>query len=65
VICGHIHHAVINASSGLRYINCGDWVENCTAVVEHFDGTFEVVRWTMPASLEARALAALGARPGA
>src|SRR5262245_25557729 len=46
VICGHIHHAVIRAGSGLRYINCGDWVESCTAVVEHFDGTFEIVRWT-------------------
>jgi UDP-2,3-diacylglucosamine pyrophosphatase LpxH len=65
VICGHIHHAVINATSGLRYINCGDWVESCTAVVEHFDGTFEVVRWTMPMPLEARALAVLEVRPGA
>ena len=38
VICGHIHHAVIRNDSGLCYINCGDWVESCTAVVEHFDG---------------------------
>jgi UDP-2,3-diacylglucosamine pyrophosphatase LpxH len=45
VICGHIHHAVIRNDFGLSYINCGDWVESCTAVVEHFDGRFEVVRW--------------------
>jgi hypothetical protein len=45
VICGHIHHAVIRNDSGLSYINCGDWVESCTAVVEHFDGRFEIVRW--------------------
>jgi UDP-2,3-diacylglucosamine pyrophosphatase LpxH len=45
VICGHIHHAVIRNDSGLCYINCGDWVESCTAVVEHFDGRFEIVRW--------------------
>ena len=46
VICGHIHHAVIHDDFGVRYINCGDWVESCTAVVEHPDGRFEVLRWT-------------------
>jgi len=46
VICGHIPHAVIHDDFGIRYINCGDWVESCTAVVEHSDGRFEVVLWT-------------------
>jgi UDP-2,3-diacylglucosamine pyrophosphatase LpxH len=46
VICGHIHHAVIRTACGIRYINCGDWVESCTAIVEHFDATFELVTWT-------------------
>jgi UDP-2,3-diacylglucosamine pyrophosphatase LpxH len=46
VICGHIHHAVIRDDLGLRYINCGDWVESCTAVVEDFNGQFEIVKWT-------------------
>ena len=46
VICGHIHHAAMHDEFGVRYINVGDWVESCTAVVEHFDGRFEVVRWT-------------------
>ena len=45
-ICGHIHHAVIRDDLGLRYINCGDWVESCTAVIENFDGEFEIIRWT-------------------
>jgi UDP-2,3-diacylglucosamine pyrophosphatase LpxH len=45
VICGHIHHAAMRNDFGLRYINCGDWVESCTAVVEHFDGQFEIVTW--------------------
>ena len=45
VICGHIHHAVIREDSGVRYLNCGDWVESCTAIVEHFDGRFEIVTW--------------------
>src|SRR5262249_24412320 len=45
VICGHIHHAVIEDIDGITYINTGDWVESCTAVVEHFDGTMELIRW--------------------
>jgi len=45
VICGHIHHATMHDGFGVRYINTGDWVESCTAVVEHFDGQFEIVRW--------------------
>jgi len=46
VICGHIHHAVIRDENDLRYVNCGDWVESCTAVVEHFDGRLEIIDWT-------------------
>jgi UDP-2,3-diacylglucosamine pyrophosphatase LpxH len=53
VICGHIHHAVMRTISGLRYVNCGDWVESCTAVVEHFDGAFEIVRWSSTTPLPA------------
>ncbi len=45
VICGHIHHAVIHDNFGIRYMNCGDWVESCTALGEHEDGTFEIIRW--------------------
>jgi UDP-2,3-diacylglucosamine pyrophosphatase LpxH len=46
VICGHIHHAVIRELSGTLYVNCGDWVESCTAVIEDFDGRLEIVAWT-------------------
>ena len=56
VICGHIHHAAIHDDFGVRYINCGDWVESCTAVVEHFDGRMEVVCWTGEAARAADAL---------
>lgn len=45
IICGHIHHAALTDEAGVRYINTGDWVESCTAVVEHLDGHFEVVHW--------------------
>jgi UDP-2,3-diacylglucosamine pyrophosphatase LpxH len=46
VICGHIHHAAIHEDFGVRYLNCGDWVESCTAIAEHHDGRFEIVTWT-------------------
>jgi hypothetical protein len=42
---------VIRDDLGLRYINCGDWVESCTAVIEHFNGQFEIVRWVGPGPL--------------
>ena len=46
VICGHIHHAAVRDDYGFTYINCGDWVESCTAIGERFDGRFEIINWT-------------------
>ncbi len=46
VVCGHIHHAEIRDLGGVLYCNDGDWVESCTALVEHFDGELEIVSWT-------------------
>ncbi len=31
--------------NGIRYINDGDWVESCTALVEHHDGQLELLDW--------------------
>jgi UDP-2,3-diacylglucosamine pyrophosphatase LpxH len=45
VICGHIHWAAIKDIDGTAYINCGDWVDSCTAIVEHLDGRLELVDW--------------------
>lgn len=46
VVCGHIHHAAIETIEGdITYVNTGDWVESCTAIVENFDGSLELVRW--------------------
>jgi len=45
VICGHIHHAEIKDIGGFLYVNTGDFVESCTAIVEHYSGTLELVRW--------------------
>jgi UDP-2,3-diacylglucosamine pyrophosphatase LpxH len=45
VICGHIHQAAQKHLHGVTYINTGDWVESCTAVVEDLDGTMRLVFW--------------------
>lgn len=45
VICGHIHHPEIRKIRDVDYLNCGDWVESCTALVEHDDGQIEIVFW--------------------
>lgn len=45
VVCGHIHSACLRETNGLLYINCGDWVDSCTAIVEHLDGQLELVEW--------------------
>ncbi|MDI6028223.1 UDP-2,3-diacylglucosamine diphosphatase [Corticibacterium sp. UT-5YL-CI-8] len=47
VICGHIHSAAHRDIAGLAYINTGDWVESCTAVVEHHDGRMELIDWSV------------------
>ena len=45
VVCGHIHHAEIRQLNGITYHNCGDWVESCTALIEHMDGRIELYTW--------------------
>jgi len=46
VICGHIHHAADRMLAGAHYLNCGDWVESCTAIVETLEGRLRVVAWS-------------------
>ncbi|WFB35780.1 UDP-2,3-diacylglucosamine diphosphatase [Kiritimatiellota bacterium B12222] len=50
VVCGHIHRADIKTIEGIEYYNTGDWVESCTALVEHFDGRMELIEWVIPKS---------------
>ncbi|HEY9555017.1 UDP-2,3-diacylglucosamine diphosphatase [Allosphingosinicella sp.] len=45
VVCGHIHTAETRDFDGVTYYNDGDWVESCTALVEHFDGSLEILHW--------------------
>lgn len=43
VVCGHIHKSERRVIDGIEYLNCGDWVESCTALVEHEDGRLEII----------------------
>ncbi|MFO1090989.1 MAG: UDP-2,3-diacylglucosamine diphosphatase [Hyphomicrobiales bacterium] len=45
VICGHVHTPADRDIGGIHYLNDGDWVESCTALVEHLDGRFEILEW--------------------
>ncbi len=45
VVCGHIHTAETRDFDGIAYYNDGDWVESCTALVEHADGRMEILHW--------------------
>jgi hypothetical protein len=44
----------------LIYAICGDWVDSCTAVVEHLDGRFELVRWGAQPAVPAARSAEVG-----
>ena len=48
VVCGHIHHAEIRKIGGVLYLNDGDWVESCSALVEDAQGNMEILRWADP-----------------
>jgi UDP-2,3-diacylglucosamine pyrophosphatase LpxH len=45
VVCGHIHKADLRDIEGVTYANDGDWVESCTALVEHDSGQLEILNW--------------------
>ncbi len=65
VICGHIHSASDRRIGDVRYLNCGDWVDSCSAIVEHYDGRLEVVHWGAPdgAQVQPAGAAPAAARP--
>jgi len=45
MVCGHIHRPEITTINDCIYLNCGDWVESCTALLEHHDGTIELIHY--------------------
>ncbi|HQT66350.1 MAG: UDP-2,3-diacylglucosamine hydrolase [Rhodospirillales bacterium 20-60-12] len=60
VVCGHIHHAEMRMVNGVLYLNDGDWVESCTALVEHVDGRLELLDWVAMNRLSYLALSGTG-----
>jgi len=57
IICGHIHTPENKQVGDIHYLNSGDWVESLTAIIEHHDGTMELVQYgTFLASHGARAI---------
>jgi UDP-2,3-diacylglucosamine pyrophosphatase LpxH len=48
VVCVHIHHAEIRRIGGVLYLNDGDWVESCSALVEDARGNMEILHWADP-----------------
>lgn len=44
-ICGHIHHWQMKYHGETLYINDGDWVEHCTALVETIQGDMQLLHW--------------------
>jgi UDP-2,3-diacylglucosamine pyrophosphatase LpxH len=46
VVCGHIHRARMATVHDVQYLNCGDWVESCTALVEDASGQLSVIHWS-------------------
>jgi UDP-2,3-diacylglucosamine pyrophosphatase LpxH len=66
VLCGHIHTAAIREIQGVTYYNTGDWVESCTAMVEHLDGRMELLKFdpdTRPSGAEPEETGELQAIP--
>ncbi len=43
VISGHIHHPEDRMVDGVRYLNCGDWIENNSYIICN-DGKYTVIK---------------------
>ncbi|MHB8765267.1 MAG: UDP-2,3-diacylglucosamine diphosphatase [Deferrisomatales bacterium] len=54
VVCGHVHHPALRQDRERWYANTGDWVESCSALVEHRDGRLELLRWALGEAASAR-----------
>ena len=60
VICGHIHQAEMRQIGPILYLNDGDWVESCTALVEDARGHLEILRWATVSLTNETACASAG-----
>lgn len=56
IICGHFHKPALHADHGVQYANCGDWVENATALVETTSGRLLLIDWAAHGAENAAAM---------
>jgi UDP-2,3-diacylglucosamine pyrophosphatase LpxH len=45
IITGHIHQPAVFERNGITYYNTGDWVDHCSLLAEHRDGSLELLTW--------------------
>lgn len=65
IVCGHIHHPEMSLRDGVLYCNDGDWVENCTALVEDHRGVLHLLHWADEREmLKSECVPQADARPG-
>ncbi|OOG51317.1 UDP-2,3-diacylglucosamine diphosphatase [Rhodanobacter sp. C01] len=65
-ICGHIHFGHVRELGGVLYLNDGDWVEHCTALIEDHTGAMELIHWSeQPAALGRASRELVWPSPGA
>lgn len=43
IITGHIHCPADKKIDGIHYLNCGDFIENNTAIIETLEGEFKII----------------------
>ncbi len=65
IICGHIHSAADRMIDGVHYLNCGDWVESCTAIVETHTGEMRVLKWAATGEPMIRAVPTVASKAAA
>jgi hypothetical protein len=44
-MCGHIHTPADKMLGNIHYLNSGDWIESLTAIVEHWDGRYQLIEF--------------------
>tara|TARA_Y100001968_G_scaffold309591_1_gene329560 strand:- start:1264 stop:1974 length:711 start_codon:yes stop_codon:yes gene_type:complete len=45
VICGHSHQPMIKKIKNKDYLNSGDWIDNCSYIIETYNGEFKLEKW--------------------
>ncbi len=64
IVCGHFHQPALHHDFGVTYANCGDWVENQTAIVETQDGSLSLIDWACTTAAAGAACPAPGQEEG-